>query len=47
VKIIPLTLAFQEGRQTRPGKPIREWSTATIDSEGNQTLFRNSQTHLN
>jgi hypothetical protein len=39
---------FKKSRQTEYRQVnIREWSTATIDSEGNQTLFRNSQTHLN
>jgi hypothetical protein len=41
VKIIPLTLAFQEEYRPSIGQvnPIREWSTATIDSEGNPNLI--------
>jgi hypothetical protein len=41
VKITPLTLAFQEEGQAeyRQVNPIREWSTATIDSEGNPNLI--------
>jgi hypothetical protein len=36
----PFNLSFSRRQaEHRPGKPIREWSTATIDSEGNPNLI--------